>query len=145
MTFVVRHVAAFVLPVSAAIGIATLLKGYREVGDGFSAGMVVGLGAVVQYLALDRASARRAVGALWALRASAMGLLLLLATTLGPVLFGQPAVSHYPRPHGHVVAFGPIELHTAVLFDLGVFLVVVGATVLIVDRLIAGPERQPPC
>jgi multicomponent K+:H+ antiporter subunit A len=56
------------------------------------------------------------------------------ATGLGAWLFGRPFLT---SAHGHVhpPIIGDLHLATAALFDLGVYLVVVGATMLILERL----------
>jgi multisubunit Na+/H+ antiporter MnhB subunit len=131
----IEMIARVMFPLSLVIAAALWIKGYSDIGDGFSAGAVAGLGAVIQYVSLDHQRAARAVGAAWALRLIAIGLLLMLAVALGPALVGRPPVSHLPAPDGHVIALGSLELHTAILFDLGAGLIVYGGIVATFDRL----------
>ncbi|NIV37346.1 MAG: hypothetical protein GWN58_50365, partial [Anaerolineae bacterium] len=74
------------------------------------------------------------------------GLLLACGTGLGSLLFGAPFLSswfgHYELP-----LLGHLEVATALLFDLGVFTTVVGATLLILANLgklmtVQGPGRE---
>src|SRR3546814_16631774 len=61
------------------------------------------------------------------------GLLLAVGTGLGSLLFGHPFLtSHFQ--YADLPLFGRIPLASAVLFDLGVFCLVVGATTLMPIR-----------
>ena len=57
------------------------------------------------------------------------GLLLGLLTAFVPVLLGDPILTHYPRAGEHVAHVGLLAMHTAVLFDVAVFMVVFGFVV----------------
>lgn len=140
MTPLIRHVAASLLPASLVIALAILVKGYSQFGDGFSAGVVAALGVLVQYVGFGRDHARRVVHAEYAMPMLVLGLALMLLVVFVPLLFGQSPVTHYPGPRIGVWTFGSLELLTAVAFDVGVFLVVLGALVLVLDHLI---EHHP--
>ena len=63
-----------------------------------------------------------------------IGLLLATATGLGSWLFGYPFLTS-TFSHVHWPLVGDFELASAMLFDLGVFMVVVGVTLVILLRL----------
>lgn len=130
-----QFIARMVFPFALAVSAAFLVKGYAEVGDGFSAGVVAALGAVAQFIALDHKHAARVVGATWAWPVSTIGLVLALSVALGPIFAGLPPVTHFPQPGESVYKFGSLEFHTAVLFDIGILLLVYGALVGTFDRL----------
>jgi len=130
-----ESVARLLFPFAVAVAVAIWAKGYSEVGDGFSAGAFAGLGAVLQYAALDHDRAARTVGAKWVRQFVCWGLFLALAVLLGPSLLGILPVTHYPAPGEHVPTLGVIEAHTALLLDLGIALLVYGAFVGTFDRL----------
>lgn len=141
----VEIVARILFPMSLIIAAALLIKGYTDVGDGFSAGAVAGLGAVIQYVCLDHARAARAVGAGAALLLIALGLLIVVLTLIViPPLLGHPPVSHLPPPGGHALKFGSLELHTTLVMDLGVALLVYGAFVATFDRLFPAWSGEEP-
>jgi multisubunit Na+/H+ antiporter MnhB subunit len=73
-----------------------------------------------------------------------VGLLLAFLVGFLPVLFGQPVFSHYPPPEpaGKVMHLGSLEFHSAVLFDVGVFLIVVGFVVRVIRLIISVVERR---
>ena len=124
-----ERIARLAFPCALGTGVAILAKSYAGVGDGFSAGAVAGLGAVVQFVCLDHQRAAAIVGARWARRLLVGGLLLALAVAVGPSLLGTAPVTHAPGPGDHVVRLGAVEIHTALLFDLGTAVCVYGALV----------------
>ena len=64
----------------------------------------------------------------------AFGLLLALATGLGSLALGYPFLTTHTA-HVHWPLVGEVHLPTAALFDLGVFAVVVGSTLLMLTAL----------
>ncbi len=122
-------VVRFVFSVGLIVGAALVLTGYVQVGDGFSAGALAGLGAVAVYAGLERGQAARVVGARWAWHLVCGGLLLTLAVVLAPICVGLAPVYHWPPPNAPVTRWGVLELHTAVLFDIGVGVLVYGSLV----------------
>jgi multicomponent K+:H+ antiporter subunit A len=70
------------------------------------------------------------------------GLLLAVCTGLGSLLFGRPFLtSHFQ--YLELPLLGRVPLATALLFDLGVFAVVVGATILMLIALAHQSLRRP--
>jgi multicomponent Na+:H+ antiporter subunit B len=144
VTIVVRAIARLLLAPSVVVALAIMVKGYVDVGDGFSAGVIVALAVSLQYVAYG---ARRAEAELPALRLAPAigiaGLLLALAIGFFPVLGGEPIFKHWPGPGEPAVKIGRLELLTAVAYDIGVFLLVVGVLVVLVHQLArdGSPER----
>lgn len=134
------HIARIVFPFALVVAFALIGKGYAHVGDGFSAGAVAGLGAIVQLVVLERSQARRLIGARLTRGLIGIGLLTVLAVVLGPMAFGHPPVTHFPQPGEHVTKLGVIELHTALPFDIGTALIVYGGVVAVFDRML--PEFE---
>jgi multisubunit Na+/H+ antiporter MnhB subunit len=125
------------------IALAMLLHGYVNVGDGFSAGVVASSGVVVQYIVFGwRESEARFPAWRLAPLFALVGLATVLLVVFVPVVFGKPLLTHYPRPHIHVVHFGSIEFLTAVLFDIGVFLLVFGFIVTTISMFARAAERS---
>jgi len=63
-----------------------------------------------------------------------VGLLLAVGTGAAAWLFGRPLLTSY-FAYGEVPAIGAVPLASALLFDFGVFALVVGATVLMLTAL----------
>jgi multicomponent K+:H+ antiporter subunit A len=70
------------------------------------------------------------------------GLLLALLTGAGAWLFDRPFLTSYFR-YLDLPVFGSIPVASALLFDLGVFLLVVGATALILIAIAHQSIRRP--
>jgi len=64
----------------------------------------------------------------------AIGLLLALATGSGAVLFGYPFLTTHTA-HLHLPVLGEVHVPSALFFDIGVFALVLGATMLILTAL----------
>lgn len=111
------------------IAAALLVKGFVDTGDGFSAGMVAALGVLLRYLAFGHESSKRLPVVRHARPVAFVGLLIALATAFGPLLWGEALLTHYPPAGVSATAIGSIELITAVLFDIGVFVLVLGFAV----------------
>jgi multicomponent Na+:H+ antiporter subunit B len=126
---------------SLIVAAALIVKGYADVGDGFSAGVVVALAIALFYVALGATAAERALPFLrFAPRVAVIGLLIDIGTGFFPLAFGEPIFSHLPAPGAHVVHLGSLELFTPLLFDLGLFLLVVGVLTTLLHQL-AGLEK----
>jgi multicomponent Na+:H+ antiporter subunit B len=138
VTIATRAVARLLLGPSLVVAVALMVKSYSDVGDGFSAGVVVALAVALQYVAYG---ARRAEAGLALLRfapaVAVVGLLLSLAVGFFPVVLGKPIFAHWPPPGVHPTTIGTLEVLTAVVFDVGVFLLVVGVLVILVHHLAA--------
>jgi multicomponent K+:H+ antiporter subunit A len=129
-----RHPMMFVvatrmlLPVALMVGVYLFLRGHNQPGGGFIAGLVVAIAFLMQYMASGLAwtQGRQRIDhhALIAL-----GVLVAAATGIGAWFNGRPFLT---SDFGYVKLPGieEFEVTTAALFDLGVFLTVLGAVLL---------------
>lgn len=143
-TVMTRVVSRLLLLPALIVAAAVLVKGYAQPGDGFSAGVIAGLGVMLQYLAFGCDRAEKLPGVGNAGKISLFGLLVMLGVAGFPLLIGDPVLMHYPPPGSGAVYVGTLELITAVLFDLGIFLLVYGfvtAGIGFIARTIAGEEE----
>ena len=145
MSAVLEVVAPRLLGPAVMFAAAIIVKGYTDVGDGFSAGVIVALAIALRYVTLGTERAERSLPVLrHAPAIAAGGLLMALAVGFLPVVAGDPPFTHRPGPGADVVKIGTLELISAVAFDIGVFLLVCGALVTVVHqlaRLVEGAER----
>lgn len=103
------------------------LRGHHWPGGGFIAGLVAAAAIVLQGLAFGLAQAQAVFP--WPFtRLIAIGLLLTAGTGTAGLLIGQPFLTHGIWHSPHLPLFGEFELASAAVFDLGVFLTVVGST-----------------
>ena len=128
-TSMTQAVARALLPISVMVGIATLIKGYTDSGDGFSAGVILALGAVTQIACFGIGVIDRIPVLRYSPIAAYIGLLLALAIAIVPVFFGQPLFTHWPPVGETPLHFGTLEIITAVGFDISVCLLVFGFVV----------------
>lgn len=136
-------IARLLLPVTFIGAVALLVKGYSSVGDGFSAGVTAASGILLQYLAFRPRDVEDLAPVRYSVTIAIAGLLLAFSVVFGPVLFGLPLLTHFPRPGETVITLGTLEFHTAILFDLGVFGLVFGFIVTTMRALMrVEQERQ---
>ncbi|WP_439109357.1 monovalent cation/H+ antiporter subunit A [Lentibacter sp.] len=117
-----------IMPVVLLVGFYIFLRGHNEPGGGFIAGLIVSIAVVMQYMAsgFSWASARLrypyhgVIGA---------GVLIAGLTGIGSWFVSKPFLTS-DFTYVRIPPFEKFELATAALFDLGVFLAVVGAVML---------------
>jgi multicomponent K+:H+ antiporter subunit A len=128
-----RAAARILLPLGLAVAAFVFLRGHNLPGGGFIAGLVASVALLMQYMALGQARAESKLRTDFS-RWIGAGLGIAGLTGLGAWLFGRPFLT---SAYGHpaVPILGEIPLASAALFDLGVFLVVVGATLLTLSAL----------
>jgi multicomponent K+:H+ antiporter subunit A len=119
----------WMFPVTIVLAAFLFLRGHDLPGGGFAAGITMAIGFLLQYLA---GGARWVEDRLRILPVRWIGFGLLAAgfTGMGSWIFGFPFLTSYFR-YVEIPYIANMPLATALLFDLGVFALVVGATVLI--------------
>jgi multicomponent K+:H+ antiporter subunit A len=121
------------LPVAGVFAFYLFMRGHNEPGGGFVAGLVMAIAFIAQYMV----GGTRWVEARMPLqppRWIAAGLLLALLTGLGALAVGHPFLTTHTA-HVTLPGIGEVHLPSAALFDLGVFAVVLGATLLLLTAL----------
>lgn len=121
------------LPFALLFSLFLLLRGHNLPGGGFVAGLMTAIALILQYVASgsEWTEARLRVRYRAVI---AIGLLTAFLTGLGALVVGYPFLSS-TFTYVDVPLIGKIELATAMIFDVGVFLTVVGATMLMLSRL----------
>ncbi|WP_436373428.1 Na(+)/H(+) antiporter subunit B [Cytobacillus sp. BC1816] len=107
--------------------------GHYTPGGGFVGGLLTSGAIVLLLLAFDMKTVSKILPVNY-IHMTAVGLLFAIGTGAGALLFNVPFLTH---AFGHVdlPVLGDTSLHTATLFDLGVFLVVVGVTMTIIQTI----------
>ncbi|CAN5375391.1 hypothetical protein BH09CHL1_BH09CHL1_25290 [soil metagenome] len=141
MSVMTQAIARLLLPSCLMVAAAVLVKGYADTGDGFSAAIIASLGVLLQYVAFGRSATAKLIMVRYASRLSMFGLLIALAVAIVPLFFGDPVMTHYPRAGEHARHIGSLELITPVLFDVGVFLLVLGFAIGAIDLIAQTIER----
>jgi multicomponent K+:H+ antiporter subunit A len=126
-------ISRLLMPFVVLVSIFLLLRGHNEPGGGFIAGLVLAIGLILQYVANGQRWTEQRLPSDFAPWVGS-GLLIAGLTGLASGLFGSPFLtSTYDYPHLPLV--GPVPLASASVFDLGVFLTVVGATMVMLAAL----------
>jgi multicomponent K+:H+ antiporter subunit A len=128
-----RVLARPLLPLALLVSVYLFLRGHNAPGGGFIAGLVTGSAIILQYLAFGGDWVRERLP--WDyVRVIALGLLIATLTGLASGLFGAPFLtSTFAYLTWPVV--GRFEVASAMAFDLGIYLAVVGVVLLIIGRL----------
>jgi multicomponent K+:H+ antiporter subunit A len=120
-------------PVIGVVAVFLFLRGHDLPGGGFVAGLTMSVAFILQYMAggTNWVEARLRI---LPLRWMGFGLLVAAGTGAAAWLFARPFLtSHFA--YADVPLLGSIPLASVLLFDLGVFSLVVGATVLMLIAL----------
>lgn len=116
-----------------------LLRGHNEPGGGFIGGLVAASALILIAMAYDTGRAKKWMGFspfAWV----GGGLIMALTSGLVSVLFGKPFLTAIWGPSAWLPFVDKVKLGTPLIFDIGVFLVVVGITTLIIFTLMEKEE-----
>lgn len=121
------------LPMALLVATYMYLRGHNYPGGGFVAGLIVTIALIVQYMVSGYHWANERIridSHAWI----AVGLLLAAGTGTASIVMGAPFLT---TAHGHIhlPVLGDMELSSAMVFDAGVLIVVVGAMMLTLSNL----------
>ena len=130
---ILMTLSRLLLPLALLISVFIFLRGHNLPGGGFIAGLITAVALALQYIASGVGWVEQRLSLNYQ-RMAGVGVLIASLTGLGSWVFGRPfltsAFGHFELP-----LVGEFELATAMLFDLGVYLTVVGSTQLVLTRL----------
>ncbi len=126
-------VMQLLFPVIAIVAAFFFLRGHDQPGGGFVAGVTMAIAFILQYMATGIRVTEQRLRIL-PVRWIGFGLLTALAAGAGAWLFGRPLLTSYAT-YLKIPLIGDVPLATAILFDLGVFSLVLGATILMLVAL----------
>lgn len=122
-----------VLFIIILFSIFIFFKGHYTPGGGFVGGLLTSGAIVLLLLAFDMKTVSQILPINY-MYMTATGLLFAGGTGAGALFFNVPFLTH-AFGDVHLPILGEVALHTATLFDLGVFLVVVGVTMTIIQTI----------
>ncbi|GGI19750.1 MAG: monovalent cation/H+ antiporter subunit A [Oxalicibacterium faecigallinarum] len=123
----------FLLPLMAVVVIYFFMRGHNLPGGGFVAGLIFSVAIIVQYMISGTHWVETHIS-LRPLRWISWGLLIACATGAGAMALGFPFLTSHTA-HLTLPIIGEMHAPSAFTFDLGVFMVVVGSTMLILIAL----------
>ncbi|MEC7119983.1 MAG: monovalent cation/H+ antiporter subunit A, partial [Pseudomonadota bacterium] len=146
LPLMLRVTASVALPMALVFSLYIFMRGHNMPGGGFIAGLITAVALVMQYMALGQAKAEQLMQAEQGRRFErwiAYGLFIAGLCGVLAFFFGRPFLTS-GNVYVTVPVFGQFHVASAILFDLGVYLTVVGATLLSISTLAtASAEDQP--
>lgn len=139
--FVPSVIMRWMFPVTGMLAAFLFLRGHDLPGGGFAAGIAMSIGFILQYMSGGTRWVEERLR-IHPLRWMSIGLLIAVATGAGSWLFGYPFLTSRAE-YATLPIIGKVPLASASLFDLGVFSLVLGATVLMLIALAHQSVRAP--
>jgi len=121
------------LPLSVLVSVYFFMRGHNAPGGGFVAGLVMSVALVLQFIVSGAEWVEEHLR-IYPRRWIAIGMLLALATGTGSVALGYPFMTTHTA-HLDLPLLGVVHVPSALFFDMGVFALVLGATMLILTAL----------
>ncbi len=121
------------LPLAVLVAVYFFLRGHNAPGGGFVAGLVMSVALLLQYIVSGTEWVEEHLR-IYPRRWIATGLLLALATGGGAIALGYPFLTTHTA-HLTLPVLGALHIPSALFFDIGVFALVLGSTMLILTGL----------
>ncbi|MDY0408230.1 Na(+)/H(+) antiporter subunit B [Virgibacillus soli] len=127
---ILRTTTSLIAFILLGFAIYLLLAGHNSPGGGFVGGLVTSAAVILLYMAYGQKEVSKILPINFQILIP-IGLLIAVFTGAGSFIFQAPFLTH---TFGAITVpfFGEIELATAMLFDLGVYFTVLGATITII-------------
>jgi multicomponent K+:H+ antiporter subunit A len=138
--YVPAVIMQWMFPVTIVLAAYLFLRGHDAPGGGFVAGVAMAAGFILQYMAAGTVWVEdrlRILPVIWI----GVGLLLAALAGIVSILFSDAFLTSYFR-YVELPLIGKIPLASATFFDLGVFSLVVGATVLMLIAIAHQSTRR---
>lgn len=130
---ILQTTTKIVLFIILIFSVFIFFTGHYTPGGGFIGGLLTSGAIVLLLLAFDLKTIKKILPFNY-MYMIATGLLFSIGTGAGAMLFNVPFLTH-AYTHIDIPILGELSLHTATIFDLGVFLVVVGVTMTIIQTI----------
>ncbi|MED4054487.1 Na(+)/H(+) antiporter subunit B [Niallia taxi] len=130
---ILQTTTKIVLFIILIFSVFIFFTGHYTPGGGFIGGLLTSGAIVLLLLAFDLKTVKKILPFNYMYMIAA-GLLFSIGTGAGAMLFNMPFLTH-AYTHIDIPILGELSLHTATIFDLGVFLVVVGVTMTIIQTI----------
>lgn len=128
-----RTIAQLVLPFALLVALSQLLYGGEGPGDGFTAGVISGLGVALWYIVFGYQEAQRRLGWLKPRYLIGSGLTLVILNGALPMLAHMPFLAHISFEQIHLPA--NLHLSTTFIYETGIFLTILGATTTVMEAI----------
>lgn len=141
-----RSVSAIVLPIAILIGIAQILYGSSGPGDGFTAGVTIGLAISLWYVVLGYYDAKQQLPWFRPALITRLGLSIALLNALFPIVLGKGFMGHveFDQILGIYDFVGSFGLHitSSLIFEIAIAISVMGGLGIIIEAIAYPREVQ---
>ena len=134
-------IMGWLFPIIVVFALYLLIRGHDLPGGGFAAGVTMSIALILQYMASGTRSIETRLH-VRPLLSIGLGLLLAVVTGVGAMVLGYPFLTSW-FGYADLPLVGEVPMATALLFDIGVFMVVVGTTALMLVALAHQSIRAP--
>lgn len=134
---IIRSVTKVAIVIIFTFAINLFVSGHHHPGGGFIGGLTFSAGLVLLFLTFDIETVRKNLPLDFKVVA-AVGVLIAVGTGVGSLFFDAPFLTQ-TFGYFELPVFGKTELATAVLFDVGVALAVIGTSLTIIMSI--GDDR----
>ncbi|TVP52374.1 MAG: Na+/H+ antiporter subunit B [Halomonadaceae bacterium] len=140
-TLILQTAAIYITPLQLLFSVFLLLRGHDEPGGGFIAGLMAS-SAFVLYMFSYGVTATRNLFKIVPVDMLALGLILGMISGLPAMFLGQPFLQAqwWDIP---LLGDATLKLSTPLIFDIGVYLAVIGTTLMIVVALMESETDHP--
>ena len=134
-----RTVSYIVLPIAILIGIAQILYGGTGPGDGFTAGVTIGLAISLWYIVLGYDEAKHQLPWFRPEIITRLGLVIAIVNAAIPILLGKGFMGHvqYDKALGIYELVGAFGLHitSSLIFEIAIAITVMGGLGIIMEAI----------
>ncbi len=124
--------AALVLPIALLIAVAHVAYAGVQAGDGFTAGVIAGLGVTLWFIVYGYEETKKRLNWLRPAPIIGIGLMIAIVNAVLPLLFGRDFFAHTPIEG---ITIAEIKLASSTLFEIGIFLTVFGGVSTIIEAI----------
>ncbi len=136
-----RTMAQLMLPFALLIALSQLLYGGDGPGDGFTAGVISGLGVALWYLVFGYHESQRRLGWLKPRYLIGAGLTLVIGNAILSMLLGEPFLHHIT--FDQITLPANLHISTTLFYETGIFLTVLGSSSTIMEAITYPKEIEP--
>ncbi len=132
-----RITASWILPLALVVSVYIFMRGHNLPGGGFIAGLITSLALIIQYIVLGQDQTEQMIkaksGRLYEVWIGS-GLIIAGLTGIAAWFWARPFLTS-AHVYVELPVLGKMHIASAVSFDLGVYITVVGATMLLISVL----------
>jgi NADH:ubiquinone oxidoreductase subunit 5 (subunit L)/multisubunit Na+/H+ antiporter MnhA subunit/multisubunit Na+/H+ antiporter MnhB subunit len=140
-TPVTRVIAQLVLPFSFLVALSHLLYGGDAPGDGFTAGVISGLGVALWFVVFGYHESCRRLKWLNTRGLIGIGLALVIGNAAFPLLIGQPFLTHLS--FDQIALPAHLHLSSTLVYETGIYLTVLGSVSMVMEAIAYPKEVEP--